>query len=45
MKIFAALSVIILALVVAGGVFLLTWDIPPPTQTVEKVLPDDRFPQ
>ena len=45
MKFFAALSVIILALVVAGGVFLLTWDIPPPTQTVEKVLPDDRFPQ
>ncbi len=45
MKLFAALSVILLALVVAGGVFLLTWDIPPPTQTVEKVLPDDRFPQ
>jgi hypothetical protein len=26
-------------------VFLLVWDIPPPTQNVEKVLADDRFPR
>ena len=45
MKLFAILFLFLLALVVAGGVFLLTWDIPPPSQTVEKVLPDDRFPQ
>lgn len=28
---------------VAGAAFLVTWDIPPPTQQVEKVIPDDRF--
>ncbi len=37
----------IAALVVVAGVavFLMTWEIPPPTATVEKVIPDDRFPQ
>jgi hypothetical protein len=34
----------IIALVIAGGVvFLATWDIPAPTQPVEKVIPNDRF--
>ncbi|WP_425407365.1 hypothetical protein [Hwanghaeella sp.] len=28
-----------------GAVFLATWDIPAPSQTVERVLPDDRFPR
>ena len=28
-----------------GAVFLATWDIPPPVQKVERVLPDDRFPR
>ena len=32
-------------LVVAGGVFVVTWEIPPPSVQVEKVLSDDRFPQ
>lgn len=32
--------------VVAGGaVFLATWDIPAPVADVERVIPDDRFPQ
>ncbi len=36
----------LLFLVVAGGfVFLMAWDIPAPSQTVEKTLPDDMFPQ
>ncbi len=30
---------------VAGIVFLMTWDIPAPTAPVEKILPDDRFPR
>jgi hypothetical protein len=36
---------LILVLLVGGAVFLATWDIPAPTQQVEKVLPDERFPR
>ncbi len=32
-------------LLVAGVVFLMTWDIPPPTASVERSIADDRFPQ
>lgn len=36
----------LLILILAGGaVFLLTWDIPAPTASVEKVIPNDRFPR
>lgn len=35
--------VLVLALLVGGAVFLATWDMPPPTATVEKVIPNDRF--
>jgi hypothetical protein len=38
------LSVLIVALL-GGGVFLVTWDIPAPSATVEKTVPDDRFPR
>jgi len=38
------LIVLILVAVLGGVVYLMTWDVPPPTQKVEKVLPDDRFP-
>lgn len=37
------LIVLVLAVVVGGAVFLATWDMPPPTATVEKVIPNDRF--
>ena len=34
----------LVALVVLGGVVVLaTWDIPPPTATTEKVIPNERF--
>ena len=36
---------IMLLAVVGGAVFLVTWNIPPPSEHVEKVLPDDRFPR
>ena len=36
------LQVIVL---VAGGLFVITWDIPPPTTQVEKTIPDDKFPR
>jgi len=37
--------IITLLAVVGGTVFLATWDIPPPSERVEKVLPDERFPR
>tara|TARA_Y100001934_G_scaffold252201_2_gene316072 strand:+ start:9096 stop:9236 length:141 start_codon:yes stop_codon:yes gene_type:complete len=37
--------IIMLLAVVGGAAFLATWDIPPPSERVEKVLPDDRFPR
>jgi flagellar basal body-associated protein FliL len=42
------LVIVILVVVVGlicGGVFLAFWDIPAPTEKVEKVLPDARFPK
>jgi hypothetical protein len=37
--------VLLLMLVLGGAVFLVTWEIPPPTARVERVLPDDTFPR
>jgi small neutral amino acid transporter SnatA (MarC family) len=37
--------VLLLAVIVGGGVFLATWDIPAPSERVIKTLPDDRFPR
>lgn len=35
-----------LVLIIGGGlVFLMTWDIPAPSHTVEKTLDDSRFPR
>ncbi|MDP6352509.1 MAG: hypothetical protein QF926_16160 [Alphaproteobacteria bacterium] len=39
------LGIALLLSLVAGGVFLMTWDIPPPSAEVEKVIPNDRFPR
>lgn len=36
---------LLILLVIGGAVFLATWNIPAPTATVQKVLPDDRFPR
>ena len=41
---YIALAIVLLALV-GGVVFLAAWDIPPPSKSVEKVLPDERFPR
>ena len=35
----------VLALIVGGAIFLATWDIPAPIATIDKVIPDDRFPR
>jgi hypothetical protein len=36
---------IILGVLAGGAVYLATWEIPPPTVKVEKVLSDERFPR
>jgi len=38
------LSGLIVIGIVAGGVYLMTTDIPAPTRTVERVIDDERFP-
>ncbi|MDG2313735.1 MAG: hypothetical protein P8M15_06870 [Alphaproteobacteria bacterium] len=37
------LIIFIFVVIVGGAVFLANWDIPAPLQSIEKVLPDDRF--
>lgn len=37
------LVLLILAVIVAGVGFLATWDMPPPTERVEKVIDNERF--
>ena len=39
------LVVLLLVMALGGTVFLMTWEIPPPTARVEQVLPDDQFPR
>jgi hypothetical protein len=39
------IGVALLVLVIVGGIgFLMVWDIPAPTQHVERVIPDAKFP-
>jgi hypothetical protein len=44
-RITVILAVLLGLLLLGGGAFLAAWDIPAPTSTVEKVLPDSRFPR
>ena len=37
--------VLVVAIIVGGGVFLATWDIPAPINNVERTIPDDKFPK
>ncbi|MBL4789988.1 MAG: hypothetical protein JKY60_13430 [Kordiimonadaceae bacterium] len=39
----ALLAIVFLALI-SGGIFLMTWDIPAPSEKVSKTLNNDRFP-
>tara|TARA_A100001011_G_scaffold279390_2_gene289314 strand:+ start:616 stop:756 length:141 start_codon:yes stop_codon:yes gene_type:complete len=36
---------VFLILLISGGVFLATWDIPAPSKILEKRIPDARFPK
>ncbi|MGE5505984.1 MAG: hypothetical protein ACM31L_16300 [Actinomycetota bacterium] len=44
-KLSAVLVLLVLAAVAGGAVFLATWDVPPPSARVEKVIPDDKLPR
>ncbi|EKV26898.1 hypothetical protein C882_2122 [Caenispirillum salinarum AK4] len=37
------LLLLLLAVIVAGVGFLATWEMPPPTERMEKVIDNDRF--
>lgn len=37
------LVILVLAVIVGGGIFLATWDMPPPSAQVEKTIPNERF--
>ena len=39
------LLLLVVLLVVGGAVFVVTWDIQPPSAPAEKVIPNDRFPR
>jgi hypothetical protein len=39
------LLVVVLVVALGGPMFLLTWEIPPPTARIERVIPDDTLPR
>lgn len=42
-KLARLLLLLLVVFVVGLGIFLATWDIPPPSAPVEKVIPNDRM--
>ncbi len=44
-KKFVSVLVLLVIVLIAGGLFVVTWKIPPPTTQVEKTIPDDKFPR
>ncbi len=44
-KLTTAIIAVIVVFLFVGAAFLATWDIPPPSKVVEKVISDDRFPR
>ncbi|HUI16616.1 MAG TPA: hypothetical protein VL244_03055 [Alphaproteobacteria bacterium] len=44
-KLSRIIALFVLVVIVGGAVFLATWQIPPPTAKVEKVIPNERFPR
>ena len=44
-KLSRIIALFVLVVLAAGVVFLATWQIPPPTAKVEKVIPNERFPR
>jgi hypothetical protein len=44
-KLAGLLVILVLAVVIGGGIFLATFNLPPPSVKVEKVVPDERLPR
>jgi hypothetical protein len=44
-KIGRIVLVTLLVVMLGGMVFVATWEIPPPTARVERVIPNDQFPR
>lgn len=44
-RLMIAIFLVLLIAVIGGGAFLAMWEIPAPSATLEKTLPDDRFPR
>lgn len=44
-RVLPAILVLLLVVAVGGLAVLGTWDMPAPSKTVEKILPDERFPR
>ena len=44
-RVISVLFVLLLFVVGGGMAFLASWDMPAPSKTVEKVIPDERFPR
>jgi hypothetical protein len=45
MKKIAILFIALLAILLSGGLTILTWDMEPPSHQVEKTLPNSKFPK
>jgi len=43
-KLWLSLIILIVVTIVGAGIYLMTADIPAPSERVEKTLPDDAFP-
>ncbi len=43
-KLWLILIIAIIVTIIGAGIYLMTADIPAPTQRIEKTLPDDAFP-
>ena len=39
------LAILVLATLAGGAIYLGTKELPPPTERVEKIIPNDRFPR
>ncbi|AWJ84341.1 hypothetical protein TSH58p_12870 [Azospirillum sp. TSH58] len=44
-RVISVLFVLFLFVIGGGMAFLASWDMPAPSKTVEKVIPDERFPR
>ncbi len=43
---FSRILILLAVVLLLGGlIFVVTWDIPPPTRQVETVIPDERLPR